>query len=82
MKQLSEKYPGYEFAIQELAQVVKVTITDGTISSTKPAGTTKPTGKQLPATNEASQESWILAVGLMLLILTLAGWSKKSLTNQ
>ncbi|MGG5342660.1 LPXTG cell wall anchor domain-containing protein [Enterococcus sp. AZ192] len=82
MKQLSEKYPGYEFAIQELAQVVKVTITDGTISSTKPAGTTKPTGKQLPATNEASQQSWILAVGLMLLILTLAGWSKKSLTNQ
>ncbi|MBO0473811.1 hypothetical protein IGL98_000144 [Enterococcus sp. DIV0840] len=76
MKKLAEKYPGYEFYVEEGAQVVEVKITENTTGSTKPVGTTKPTGKQLPATNDPSTNgTWI--TGLLLISLTAIGWYKK-----
>ncbi|MGX7149659.1 cell wall protein [Enterococcus ureasiticus] len=76
MKKLAEKYPGYEFYVEEGAQVVEVKITENTTGSTKPVGTTKPAGKQLPATNDSSTNgTWI--TGLLLISLTAIGWYKK-----
>lgn len=80
MKKLSEKYPGYEFSTKETIQVVKVTISANTAGSTKPVGTTKHTGKQLPATNDTSSNLiWI--TGLFLVFLTVIGWFKKGSLN-
>ncbi|ALS02261.1 cell wall protein [Enterococcus silesiacus] len=76
MKKLAEKYPGYEFYVEEGAQVVEVNITENTTASTKPVGTTKPTGKQLPATNDSST-NLTLVTGLFLVFLTAIGWCKK-----
>lgn len=75
MKKLAEKYPGYEFFVEESAQVVEVKITENTTSSTKPIGTTKPVGKKLPATNESST-NMIWLTGLCLVFLTVIGWYK------
>lgn len=70
MKKLTEKYPGYEFSTREIVQSVTVTITEKTIN------TTKPTGRQLPATNESrSSVTWI--IGLVLIVLAVTSWSKR-----
>ncbi|EOH96775.1 LPXTG-domain-containing protein cell wall anchor domain [Enterococcus haemoperoxidus ATCC BAA-382] len=81
MKKLAEKYPGYEFYVEEGAQVVEVNITENKIASTKPVGTTKPTGKQLPATNDSST-NLTLVTGLFLVFLTAIGWYKKESLNR
>lgn len=74
MKKLAEKYPGYDFSMKEMAQVINVTISEKTTGSTKPAG------KQLPATNEASTNmTWI--IGMMILGLAVVGWYKKESVN-
>lgn len=81
MEKLAEKYPGYEFYVEEGTQVVEVKITENTTASTKPVGTTKPTGKQLPATNDASTNV-ILGIGLFLVFITAIGWYKKEALNR
>lgn len=81
MKKLAEKYPGYEFSKKETTQVIKVTISENTTGSVKPVGTTKPTGKQLPATNDSSTNGfWI--TGLFLVFLASISWYKKSSMNR
>lgn len=77
MKKLAEKYPGYEFSEKETTQVIKVTISENTTGSTKSSGTTKPTGKQLPATNDSSTNgTWL--TGLFLVCLTTIIWYKRN----
>lgn len=76
MKQLAEKYPGYEFSTKEMIQIIEVTIAENTTASAKPVGTSKPVGKQLPATNDASSNATCM-VGLLMLFVVAAGFKKR-----
>ncbi|MHC5228490.1 LPXTG cell wall anchor domain-containing protein [Enterococcus sp. LJL99] len=78
MKQLTDKYPGYEFSTKENALSIKVTITEETMDTTGSSDTTKPAGKSLPATNEKNTAA-ISFAGIAIILLTIVGWSKKTL---